>query len=194
MNATLFYALGITLVVAALVVSAVGLRFESFPQSRGIMLGVIAVFVVLVGGTTTFALLHARDEQHKSEAEAAESSTESTAAATSSSTAGSSTTGTSSTQAASGSPAEGKQLFTAQGCSGCHTLAAAGSTGQTGPDLDKYLKGKPASFITQSIVDPNAVIASGYGPNIMPQTFGDSLSPTQIDSLVQFVEQGVNGK
>ena len=91
MNQTLFYALGITLVLTALVVSAVGLKYESFPQSRGIMLGVIALFVVLVGGTATFALLNSRDEQHKTEEEqAAETSTASTAT---SSTAGSTTTG-----------------------------------------------------------------------------------------------------
>jgi plastocyanin len=91
MNQTLFYALGITLVLTALVVSAVGLKYESFPQSRGVMLGVIALFVALVGGTATFALLNSRDEQHKTEEEqAAETSTESTAP---SSTAGSTTTG-----------------------------------------------------------------------------------------------------
>ncbi len=91
MNETLFYALGITLVVAALVTSAVGLKYESFPQNRGVMLGVIAIFVVLVAGTATFALLNARDEQHKREAEQAATTTESTSAT---STAGSTTTGT----------------------------------------------------------------------------------------------------
>jgi plastocyanin len=101
MNATLFYALGISLVVAALAVSAIGLKYESFPQSRGIMLGVIGIFVVLVGGTATFALLNARDEQHKTEAEQAAQAAESSAAT---STAGSTTTGTetSSTAAAKG--------------------------------------------------------------------------------------------
>jgi plastocyanin len=102
MNQTLFYALGITLVLSALVVSAVGLKYESFPQSRGIMLGVIAVFVVLVGGTATFALLNARDEQHKTEAEqAAETSTESTAGST---TTGSETSSSSSTTTAAKGP------------------------------------------------------------------------------------------
>ncbi len=30
----------------------------------------------------------------------------------------------------------GKQIFTAQGCGGCHTLADAGSSGSSGPNLD----------------------------------------------------------
>ncbi len=100
MNQTLFYVLGITLVVAALVVSAVGLKFESFPPSRAVMLAVIGVFVALVGATTTFAVLNAQDEQAKLEAE---SSTESTAASTAGSTTTASSTGAgTSTGAATG--------------------------------------------------------------------------------------------
>ena len=52
-------------------------------------------------------------------------------------------------------------MFESQGCTGCHTLAAAGSTGTTGPDLDGALKGKSTAFIKESIVDPNAEIAEG---------------------------------
>ena len=83
-------------------------------------------------------------------------------------------------------------MFESQGCSGCHTLAAAGSTGTTGPDLDGALKGKSAAFIKTSIVDPNAEIAKGYPPNVMPQTFGD-LPPDQIDSLVAYLVQSTSG-
>ncbi len=36
----------------------------------------------------------------------------------------------------SGDPVDGKRLFTASGCSGCHTFRAASSTGTQGPDLD----------------------------------------------------------
>ena len=35
--------------------------------------------------------------------------------------------------ASNGDPVAGKQLFAANGCSGCHTFKAAGSTGTTGP-------------------------------------------------------------
>jgi cytochrome c6 len=31
----------------------------------------------------------------------------------------------------------GKQIFAAEGCGGCHTLAAAGASGTAGPDLDQ---------------------------------------------------------
>jgi mono/diheme cytochrome c family protein len=92
------------------------------------------------------------------------------------------------TTAAKGDPAAGKQVFNAQGCGSCHTFTPAGSTGNVGPNLTETLKGKDAAFIQQSIVDPNAVIAPGYQPNIMPQTFGSSLSPKQIADLVAFLQ------
>ena len=87
-----------------------------------------------------------------------------------------------------GDPAAGKLVFDAQGCGSCHTFKPAGSTGNVGPNLSEALKDKDAAFIQQSIVDPNAVIASGFQPNIMPQTYGSSLSPKEIADLVAFLQ------
>jgi cytochrome c oxidase subunit 2 len=87
-----------------------------------------------------------------------------------------------------GDPAAGKLVFDAQGCGSCHTFEPAGSTGNVGPNLSEALKDKDAAFIQQSIVDPNAVIASGFQPNIMPQTYGSSLSPKEIADLVAFLQ------
>jgi len=84
------------------------------------------------------------------------------------------------------------ELF-AQQCGICHTLAAAGSTATTGPNLDDSLKGKDASFIMQSIVDPNAVIAQGFGPGIMPTTFSQTLTQDDISGLVDYLMTSVNG-
>jgi plastocyanin len=81
MNETLFYVFGIALIVSAVAVSAIGLRFENFPPSRGILAGMILYFAALVGATAIFAVLNARDEQHQREAEqAAETSTTTEAA------------------------------------------------------------------------------------------------------------------
>ena len=89
-----------------------------------------------------------------------------------------------------GKAPNGKIVFSAQGCGSCHTFKAANATGTVGPDLDTALQGKDAAFIRESIDDPNKVIASGYQPNIMPQTFGQTLTPTQIDDLVAFLQSG----
>jgi mono/diheme cytochrome c family protein len=88
-----------------------------------------------------------------------------------------------------GKAPNGKIVFSAQGCASCHTFKAASATGTVGPDLDTALKGKDAAFVHESIVDPNKEIASGYQPNIMPQNFGQTLTPTQINDLVAFLTQ-----
>jgi cytochrome c oxidase subunit 2 len=80
----------------------------------------------------------------------------------------------------------GEDLFTSNGCSGCHTLAAAGATAKVGPDLGK-LGQVDAAFIRQSIADPNAEITKGYQANIMPQDFGTKLSKEELDALVKYL-------
>jgi cytochrome c oxidase subunit 2 len=100
---------------------------------------------------------------------------------------------------AAGAAINAKQLFTAgdadtgaTACGSCHTLADAGTTGTTGPDLDKTLKGKDAAFIKESILDPNKQITQGYQPGIMPPNFGDTLSPEQVDALVKYLSEVTN--
>ncbi len=50
-----------------------------------------------------------------------------------------------------------------------------------------------ASEIHSSIVDPNAKITHGFPAGTMPQNFGDTMSPTQINDLVGYL-QSVAGK
>jgi cytochrome c oxidase subunit 2 len=91
-------------------------------------------------------------------------------------------------KAAQAGSAAGKTLFTQQ-CGTCHTLADAGTSGEVGPDLDKVLPGKNADFIHESIVNPNAEIAPGYQPNVMPGSFGDTLTEQQLSSLVDYLQK-----
>jgi cytochrome c oxidase subunit II len=99
---------------------------------------------------------------------------------------------------ATGAEAEaaiGKQVFTgASGCGGCHKLAEAGTSGQTGPDLDTALKGKDMAFIRESIVNPDAEVAKGFGKGIMPANFGQTLSKDQLDALVTYLFDVTNKK
>ena len=90
-------------------------------------------------------------------------------------------------KAAKGNPAAGKKAFQDNGCGGCHTFKAAGTNGKIGPDLDEALQGKDAAFVRESIVDPNAEIASGFQPNVMPQNYGEQLDSQQIADLVAFL-------
>jgi mono/diheme cytochrome c family protein len=84
--------------------------------------------------------------------------------------------------------AGGKQLFTSVGCGSCHTLPAAGSTGEVGPDLKKSLAvDDNTAGIEEMIVHPNAEVIEGYAPNVMPQDYGQTLSGEEVHALAAFL-------
>jgi mono/diheme cytochrome c family protein len=86
----------------------------------------------------------------------------------------------------------GEAVFTTAGCGGCHMFAPAGTDAQVGPDLDTIDPGgQPLEdFIHESIADPDANVASGYQPGVMPGTYESSLSDAQLDALVQYLVEG----
>ncbi|HET9593587.1 MAG TPA: cytochrome c [Solirubrobacterales bacterium] len=82
----------------------------------------------------------------------------------------------------------GAQVFANNGCGGCHTFKAAGSGGVTGPPLEEALvAGDTTAKIEEMVVNPNAEIAKGYPPNVMPQNFGEVLSEKELEDLVQYL-------
>jgi cytochrome c oxidase subunit 2 len=89
-------------------------------------------------------------------------------------------------QQGGGAAAEGEALFAENGCGSCHTLAAANASGTVGPDLDS-IPNASAAFIRESIEDPNAQIAEGFSADVMPDDFGQKLSPAELDALVEYL-------
>ncbi len=91
-----------------------------------------------------------------------------------------------------GDEASGEAVFAAAGCGGCHTFAPAGTDSQVGPGLDTVdSRGRPLDeFLLEAIVDPNAQLAAGYQPGVMPNTYGKSLTEQQLDALVQYLAKG----
>jgi plastocyanin len=66
MDGNFFFVVGGLLVLAAVVISFIGIRgSDSFPPNRGVLLGVIALFVAIVGTTMAFAIVKSVDEQNK---------------------------------------------------------------------------------------------------------------------------------
>ncbi len=65
-NQTLFYVCGIVLAVSAVVFTFVALKVEKFPGRAAPL--VVIFFIALVGGATTFSVLHAKDEEKHEEA------------------------------------------------------------------------------------------------------------------------------
>lgn len=91
-----------------------------------------------------------------------------------------------------GAEVDGKTLFTdgngtATACSACHTLADAGTSSETGPDLDEALAGKDAAYIEEAIVAPDKEITPGFQAGIMPKNYGDTLSAEELDALVKYL-------
>jgi mono/diheme cytochrome c family protein len=104
---------------------------------------------------------------------------------------------TTASSSVAGNIAQGKAVFLANGCGSCHAFAPAGTSGTIGPNLAtaptvdaKTNKMPLAAFVKQSIVDPNAYISPGYPKNVMPKTFGSTLSKAQLADLVAFVVGG----
>ena len=74
-----------------------------------------------------------------------------------------------------GGKADGKQVFASAGCTGCHTLADAGSNGNVGPNLDDA---KPPKAL---VVDR---VTNGKGA--MP-SFKGQLSDAEIQAVADYV-------
>ncbi len=94
----------------------------------------------------------------------------------------------------------GEQIFVsgtpggAVSCGSCHTMKAAGTSGTTGPNLDKVLTSDPPAPTRESIVAPNKDIVPGYRANVMPANYGTALTPQELDAVVSYVYHSTNIK
>jgi len=80
-----------------------------------------------------------------------------------------------------GNAEAGKGTYVSAGCGGCHTLAAADSTGTVGPNLDQS---KP----TYKLVVERVTKGRGAMP-----PFGDRLKPQEIADVSQYVVDSASG-
>ena len=92
-------------------------------------------------------------------------------------TAAETTGGETTAAAAEGDAAAGEAVFASAGCTGCHTLAAAGSNGNVGPNLDEV---KPDYATVMQFVT--------NGQGAMP-AFSGQLSEDDIKNVAAYVSQ-----
>jgi len=78
-------------------------------------------------------------------------------------------------------------IFRGAGCVVCHKIGSEGAA--IGPDLTHVGARLSAALIRESILTPDAKIAKGFEKfaGIMPKTFGDQLTASQLESLVRFL-------
>ena len=157
--------IGLAVVGAAFIVFALVSSFvlpRRNPNFPGRFLGLyITIAVLFFVAMLSAVLVFGRE---KSEAAGAENHTTTTASQT-----------TPAAPSTKGDPTAGKQVFLTAGCTSCHTLKDAGSTGTVGPNLDQL---KPTEARIQTQVT--------NGGAVMPP-FKAQLSAKQIQDVAAYV-------
>jgi mono/diheme cytochrome c family protein len=94
-----------------------------------------------------------------------------------------------------GATGSGSQLFASAGCGSCHTLAAAGTTGAVGPNLDEFLAPDDTTAgVEEMIVNPNVELAEGYPANVMPKDYGQTFSKSEVHQLAEYLVETTPAK
>jgi mono/diheme cytochrome c family protein len=154
-------------------------RDPNFPGDR---LGLfVIVAVVLFAGTIAGVVFFAAEEEEGAEATQVQGTDtgeeqETTAAPTESAPTESEPSGE-----AEGDPAAGEDVFASAGCGGCHTLEAAGSSGNVGPNLDEAKP--PHDLVVERVTN---------GMGVMP-SFKGQLDDKQIQDVAAYVVESTQG-
>jgi mono/diheme cytochrome c family protein len=180
----------LVLVVFSLVVSLVVPRRNlSFPGRSLRMFVVVCVLLVAAMLAAVEVLGEGHDfgaegeEAHAGETTPTATNPTTTGAGETTETGAGETTGTGETgaEAPAGDPAAGEQVFASAGCVACHTLAAAGATGQVGPNLDESQP--PYDLVIDRVTN---------GAGGMP-SFAGQLSEEQIRNVAAYVVESTKG-
>ncbi len=70
-------------------------------------------------------------------------------------------------------------------CGGCHKVA--GEEGEFGPDLTQIGALRDKDYLRRAILDPNAEIAEGFEPELMPEDYGAQLYAVELEMLVDYL-------
>lgn len=92
-------------------------------------------------------------------------------------------------------PPSGEQLAQVAGCTACHSTDGSELVGPTWLGIagtERPIEGGGTvlanrEYLDQSIVDPAVLIVAGF-PDVMPKTFGDTLSDDEINALIDYIE------
>jgi len=90
----------------------------------------------------------------------------------------------------------GQLWYERYGCVSCHSLDGTPNVGPTWSGLfgseNTLTTGEVVtadeSYLKESIIDPNAKIVQGFSAGVMPQNFGQELTPDQISDIIAFIE------
>lgn len=81
--------------------------------------------------------------------------------------------------------ADGAAVAQALGCGMCHKLGD--QTGEAGPDLTTIGAKQNREYLRRAILNPNADLAEGYPPDMMPADYGIQVYATELELLVDYL-------
>ena len=82
-----------------------------------------------------------------------------------------------------------EEIVASYGCGACHKIA--GQSGAIGPDLSAIGATRDSDYLRRAILDPNAEVAEGYPPNLMPATYGSQFYAQELELLVAYMKASV---
>jgi mono/diheme cytochrome c family protein len=87
-----------------------------------------------------------------------------------------------------GDPKAGQAVFVGKGaCVACHKAGTVGAS-PVGPDLSNIAGSQTPEYIMGKILDPASKgVVSGFPPNVMPKTFGQTLTAREYLDLMAFM-------
>ena len=92
--------------------------------------------------------------------------------------------------------AVGMSLAARNGCAACHSAEGTPTVGPTWKGLagsektfdDGSTVVVDEEYLRRSILDPDAQIVEGFVAGVMPQTFADNLSETDLDAILAYID------
>jgi len=84
-----------------------------------------------------------------------------------------------------------EEIVASYGCGACHVIA--GQAGAVGPDLSTIGASRDSDYLRRAILDPNAEIAEGYPPGLMPTTYGAQFYAQELELLVNYMKASMAG-
>jgi mono/diheme cytochrome c family protein len=78
------------------------------------------------------------------------------------------------------------ELVSQFGCAACHKIGALAG-GPIGPDLSRIGASRDAAYLRRAILEPNADVAKGFPPGVMPANYGEQLYAKELEMLVAYL-------
>lgn len=78
-----------------------------------------------------------------------------------------------------------EEILAAHTCGACHKIG--GEAGELGPDLTKIGASRDRDYLRRALLTPNADIAEGFDPDMMPEDLGDQLYAKELEMLVDYL-------